>query len=204
MRFGFAYASPLIYDALIWFLYSGRPRRRFRSVIEEIPVGSSVVDLCAGTSMFHDELQYKRVEYTAVDVNPSFVRAFGRKGIRALCIDIRKGNLPRADILVMNSSLYHFIPNVDKVLGEMLAAARRKVIILEAVESFSNSRFSPLERFAKNVITVDGIVPEFHFTAQSFRHSMEAISRSVRFDSVGGGRDMLAVFNCGNYKHENH
>jgi SAM-dependent methyltransferase len=194
MRFGVVYAHPLVYDAMLWLLYRGQPRRRFQRVAAEIPPGSAVLDLCAGTGMLHRELEGKRVEYTAVDVNPRLVAALRSQGIRARCSDVRSTDLPAADVVVMNSSLYHFHPDVDSVVRRMLAAARRKVVILEPVRNVADSGVSWLGRLARLASTVDGVTPEFHFDAASFERAMQAIPGLARIELLPGGRDMLAVF----------
>jgi len=198
MRFGFAYTSPVIYDGFMWLLSRGRSRRRVRRVASEIPRGASVVDLCAGTALLHRELKGKEVSYTALDINPTFVRALQERGIQARCADLRSADIPPADVVVMSSSLYYFFPSVEAMVKKMLAAARKKVVILESVQSLSDSKFQALARIARCAGTVNGVTPQFNFNAETFRRAMEGVSKPVRIESIEGGRDMLAVFEQGN------
>jgi hypothetical protein len=96
--------------------------------------------------------------------------------------------------VVMNSSLYHFHPDTDSVVRRMLAAARRKAVILEPVRNVADSGISWLGRLAKLAGTVDGVTPEFHFDAATFQRAMEAIPGLARIQTLEGDRDTLAVF----------
>lgn len=194
MRFGLVYRAAWIYDMVLWILYRGRPRDRFRHVAEEIPPGSSVLDLCAGTAMLYRELRKRAVQYMAMDINPILVNSLKRKGVHAVCADILKTDLPNADFVIMNSSLYHFWPNIEFIVRKMLASANKMVIILEPIQSTTHSRLFLLSCFAKWASMVDGVTPHFHFTPKTFRETMESIPGLVKIETLENGRDMLAVF----------
>jgi len=194
MRFGLVYRAAWIYDMLLWILYRGRSRDRFCHVAEKIPPGSSVLDLCAGTAMLYRELHNRDVQYTAVDINPIPVNSLKRKGVHAVCADILKAEIPKADFVIMNSSLYHFWPNIEFIVKKMIASARERVIILEPVQNTADSRVSLLGRFAKWASMVDGVMPHFHFTPETFRETMQSIPGLVKIEELENGRDMLAVF----------
>lgn len=193
MKFGFIYSHPLIYNLLIWTLYRGRPRERFRCVAQKIEEGQTVLDLCAGTDMLF-RLLHKRVKsYTAVDINPGFTRALTKKGITTITADITAVTLPVADVVTMNSSLYHFRQELTLVITKMLNAARDKVIILEPVRNISSSENRILRFIARRSTKAEGVVPKHHFSPETFIQTMKKIPGLQSLEMLENKRDMIAI-----------
>ena len=46
----------------------------------------------------------------------------------------------RADVAIIQASLYHFLPAADTIVQRMLTAARQRVIIAEPIRNLSSSR----------------------------------------------------------------
>ncbi len=149
MAVGLIYRSRALYELAMLGLYGRHYPSRYRTVAELIPPRSSVLDLCCGPAVLYERyLRRKSVEYTGLDINETFVDGLKRRGVRAQLWDLREdASLPPADTVVMQASLYHFLPDPLPVLGRMLAAARRQVIVAEPVRNLTSSRlplFGPL------------------------------------------------------------
>src|SRR5262245_17726938 len=115
---------------------------RYRAIAELIPAGASVLDLCCGPGILYQRyLKRKPVSYTGLDINEKFVRHVFRHGGVGKVHNLWSDDpLPQADYVVMQASLYHFLPNAGPIVSRMVAAARAAVIIAEPIRNLSNSR----------------------------------------------------------------
>ena len=52
--------------------------------------------------------------------------------------------LPAADYVIMQASLYQFLPDAQPMVDRMLQAAHRQVILTEPVRNITNSKVAPL------------------------------------------------------------
>src|ERR1044071_6340186 len=127
------YRNTPLYELAMLMLYGRHYPSRYRAIADLIPADSSVVDLCCGPALlFNRYLRQKNVSYTGLDVNAGFIRRLIRNGGSGQVCDLRKdAPLPRADYVMMQASLYHFLPDALPILGRMLQAATRQVIIAE-------------------------------------------------------------------------
>ncbi len=193
MQFGFIYSHPLIYYPILWILYRGKPLERFRCVARKIEDGQTVLDLCAGTDIFFNVLNKRAKSYTAVDINPVFTRAFSKKGITAITANLYTATLPVADVVIMNTALYHFKNDLKPIITKMLNAARSKVIIMEPVHHYSASDNKIIRFFARRSTKVDGIAPEHHFSVETFTNAMNEIPELINLETLDNKKDMIAV-----------
>jgi hypothetical protein len=112
--------------------------------------------------------------------------------VQDLCSD---DPLPQADYVVMQASLYHFLPNAGPIVSRMVAAARSALIIAEPVRNLSNSRLRPLRWFARTVTNPDEGEPPLRFTEETlaalFSHLHLQQSNSFL---IGGRRERVYVF----------
>ncbi len=132
-------------------LYGRHYSARYRSIAALIPDGSSVVDLCCGPGvLYHRYLHRRGVHYTGLDINDGFVAHVHRRGGQAIVWNLRDDQpLPAADFLVLQASLYQFLPDPAPLVRRMLAAASQQVIISEPIRNLSASRIPGLAAFAK-------------------------------------------------------
>ena len=72
---------------------------------------------------------------------PGFVAGLQARGVDTRLIDLTDGVqlLPRADVAIMQASLYHFLPDADEILQRMLGHTKQCVIISEPVRNLSSS-----------------------------------------------------------------
>jgi len=135
------YRSSSLYELAMLALYGRHYGSRYRAIAELVPNGSSVLDLCCGPALlYHRYLRHKSVRYTGLDVNAEFIDRLTRRGASGQVRDLRSEEaLPEADYVIMQASLYHFLPDPSPVMDRMLRAARRQVIVSEPIRNLSSS-----------------------------------------------------------------
>jgi SAM-dependent methyltransferase len=123
-------------------LYGRHYDARMSAVAAQVPPDSAVVELCCGPgTLYARHLQDRVSSYIGLDINPGFVRALKSKGI-----DAREANLsatdeplPNADVVLIQASLYHFLPDAGAIVERMLRAAGDRVIIAEPIRNLASS-----------------------------------------------------------------
>ncbi|HYV03901.1 MAG TPA: methionine biosynthesis protein MetW [Blastocatellia bacterium] len=190
------YRSSSLYELAMLALYGRHYGSRYRAIAELIPDGSTVLDLCCGPAfLYHRYLRPKSVQYTGLDVNEKFIEQLASRGASARKWDLRSNDdLPKADFVVMQASLYHFLPDPSPVVDRMLRAARKQTIIAEPVRNVSsnNSRFLS---FVGKVLTDPGTGNHTQrFTEASldqfFRRYVASVQQSYL---IAGGREKMYV-----------
>jgi SAM-dependent methyltransferase len=119
------YRSAAGYELLMRVLYGRHYAARMRAVADQVPDGASVLELCCGPgTLYLHHLRGRIREYVGVDVNQRFVARLRRRGVDARRLDLAAGDveLPRADVVILQASLYHFLPNAGQIVDRMLAA----------------------------------------------------------------------------------
>jgi SAM-dependent methyltransferase len=137
------YRSASGYELLMRMLYGRHYSDRLRAIAEQVPDGSSVLELCSGPgTLYRRHLRGRVGGYIGLDVNERFVARLQREGVDARRLDLAAdaAPLPPADVVLMQASLYHFLPHPEQILGRMLAAARELVIVSEPIRNLASSR----------------------------------------------------------------
>src|SRR5882724_12614045 len=136
------YRNAFVYEAVMRALYGRGYNDRFHSVAELIAEGSSVLDVCCGPgTLFHRYLKAKGVHYTGLDINRHFVERLSAEGATGLIWNLNEARpLPRAEYVIMQGSLYHFLPEASSVIERMIAAAEKQVLIAEPIQNVTDSR----------------------------------------------------------------
>ena len=171
---------------------------RYRQIAHLIPHGASVLDLCCGPGILYTRhLREKSVAYTGLDFNERFVHRVIRAGALGQVRDLRSDEpLPPADYVVMQASLYHFLPDPLPIFRRMLNAARRAVIIAEPIHNLATSRL-PVLSYLGAVMSNPGS------GAQPNRFDEKSLDDFVRrsFDGsyssalMPGGREKVYILN---------
>ncbi len=196
MAAGLIYRSPALYELAMLGLYGRHYPSRYRSVAELIPPRSSVLDLCCGPAVLYRRyLRQKSVEYTGLDINETFVKGLKRRGVPAELWDLRGDvPLPPADSVVMQASLYHFLPDPLPILGRMLEAARKQVIVAEPVRNLSSSRLPLLGPLARRLTDPGVGGQQYRFTEGALDELMKSLcSEPPEVRLIGGGREKVYV-----------
>ncbi|MCC6809021.1 MAG: hypothetical protein IT381_16455 [Deltaproteobacteria bacterium] len=126
------YWHPLLYRLTLRALYGDALSARFDAVLPLIAAagGDSLLDVCAGDGAIRHRLP-AGMRYVPLDGNLSFVEALRDAGLPAVWLDVRSDPLPRADVVLMMGSLYHFVPEQRWIVEKLRAAAKKRLIIVE-------------------------------------------------------------------------
>src|SRR5262245_3683514 len=141
MATSFVYRNAHVYELVMRLLYGRHYWDRYRAVAELIPAGASVLDVCCGPGTIYERfLRDKSVAYRGLDINPRFVQRLQRRGVVADVWDARQDRpLPIAEYVLLQASLYHFLPHANRLVDRMWQAATRQVIIAEPVRNLATS-----------------------------------------------------------------
>ena len=136
------YKSTSIYELAMLLLYGRHYASRYRAIADLISPGSSVLDLCCGPALLYQRyLRKKSVQYTGLDLNAKFIDRLNRQGGCGKVWDLRSEEpLPAADYVIMQASLYHFLPDPSAIVNRMLKAARKRCIIAEPIRNLATSK----------------------------------------------------------------
>ena len=193
------YKSATLYELAIFALYGRNYASRYREVADLIPGGSSVLDLCCGPArIYRRYLKKKSVVYTGLDMSPRFVSRVKRLGGQAAIWDLRQDRaLPTADYVLMQASLYHFLPDASPIIARMLAAAKKQVIVSETIRNVASSKSRVISALAQ-LLTDPGVGKQPHrFTEQSLDQLFEPyLDRAAKILYVAGGREKVYVLNA--------
>jgi SAM-dependent methyltransferase len=190
------YRHALVYELLMLALYGRHYAARYRTIAGLIPAGSSVLDVCCGPGILYSRyLKAKDVDYTGLDINGRFTARVSRSGGRGIVWDVHAERpLPRADCVVMQASLYQFLPDPAGVVRRMLAAARSQVIIAEPIRNLATSRLKALAAFAGRRTDAGLGARPLRFTAESLAAFFEGLSLTPRQClTIPGGREQVYV-----------
>ena len=181
------------------FLYGRSYKARFQSIAEEIPNDVDVLDVCCGDCALYKQALKDRVSYTGIDINPSFIKNAKKLSIKVLPLDVETDNLPHSDYIVLQASLYQFIPFHKHILDKLLDSASKKVIISEPIRNLSNSR-NPIISFIARYSANPGTGHKMdRFTEKTFRTFFKNNYKEIieKFKFVPGKRELIVVLNTG-------
>ena len=133
-----AYWNATFYNFFVKYVWRKKRNlaKNWSIVSEWIPRGVRVVEVAAGSGEFYEAFLRRKVSsYIGLDINPAFVKAMGRKGIRAVRADALRGPIPLGDTVIMMSALYHFKQDEERLLTKLLKSATRNVILVEPVNN---------------------------------------------------------------------
>ena len=194
MHPGLFYRHPYIYEAGMRLLYGASYLDRLRMVAELVAPGSTVVDVCSGPgALYRHFLKGRGCHYLALDMNPRFLARVTAEGGEGRHADVRSLEmLPSADHVIMQGSLYHFLPDAATIVERMLVAARQTVIICEPVRNLTRSS-SWMVRSLSMWLTDPGTGPAPHrFTPETLVELMKPYP-VLESSAIPGGRDQLVV-----------
>jgi hypothetical protein len=191
------YRHRTAYHLLMRLLYGRHFSARYAAIAAEVPVGSSVVDVCAGDGyLYLNYLRARAVRYQALDISPQLIQWMQRHGIQAQRFDVWQATLPVADIVIMQASLYQFLPDAAPIVEKMLRAARQRVIITEPVRNIASSA-NPILRFVGKRLTRPekggGEYQAHRFDQNSLLALLQPFAAFERSHELPGGREMLIV-----------
>jgi SAM-dependent methyltransferase len=108
------YRSAWGYGLAMRVLYGRYYTARDTAVAALVPVGSSVLELCCGPArLYLRELRSRTSSYVGIDANTGFVERLAKRGVDARVGDVASADLQPADVVLMQASLYHFLPDAQ-------------------------------------------------------------------------------------------
>jgi len=190
------YKSAFLYELLMILLYGRHYAGRYRAIADLIPAHSSVLDLCCGPAvLYHRYLSQKSVRYTGLDLSPAFIENLKRRGVNGQVWDLqREAALPETDYVVMQASLYQFLPNPQPVVDRMLRAARKQVIFAEPIRNITSSKLAPFAFLGRHFTDPGDGQSAHRFTEATLdRFFSRYSSRLSMAFSIPGGREKVIV-----------
>jgi SAM-dependent methyltransferase len=177
-------------------LYGRYYAMRYAAVAMAVLRDASVLELCCGPGLLYLRgLRDRASSYIGLDANAGFVAGLRAQGVDARVADVETAELPRADIVVMQASLYHFLPE-DRALAmieRMRTAARSHVIISEPVQNLASSRIPLVARLAARGTATAGGEQAQRFDEASLQALMARLGPGVLLSSKRFGRDQVCL-----------
>jgi SAM-dependent methyltransferase len=191
------YRSAAGYELLMRLLYGRHYAARMRAVADQVPHGASVLECCCGPgTLYLRYLRGRTSEYVGIDVNQGFVARLRRRGVDARRVDLAAAEveLPRADVVILQASLYHFLPHAERILDRMLAAAGERLIVSEPVRNLASSGVPVIARLGARATDPGVGEHERRFTEESLAALMGRYRELVlKAFPIPGGREMVYV-----------
>ena len=198
MKTSLIYRSPHIYALLMRFLYGKYYKTRLQSLGKEIPDSVKVLDVCCGDCALYTLVLKNRVSYTGIDINPVFIENARELSIKVLPLDIRTNDLPCSDYVLIQASLYQFIPQHKQIVDKLLDSASNKVIISEPVKALASSS-NPIISFIARHSTNPGTGGKINrFTEKTFRIFFRNNYNELieKFKFIAGGKELMVILNA--------
>lgn len=189
------YWHPVFYRLTMRILYGREYDLRLKRIAELIPEGASVLEICCGPAdLYRRDLKLKSCEYSGIDINPAFISSARSKGIVCKLADARIEELAPADYVVMQASLYQFLPDAESMVRKMLNTARVGVIISEPTNNLAQSR-NPILAWLASTMTDPGTGPmPYRFNSNALISLFKKF-RELRSVHDGPGRsELIGVF----------
>jgi len=144
------YWHPFIYHFVMKLIYGRDYENRYKTIVGLIPDGITLFEVCSGDCRIYTHYLCKRdIQYCCGDINQNFINYARRKGIDCRYLDLNEDFVPSADIILMQASLYQFIPNQKIIVDKLLASARKWLILAEPVRNLSTSSSPIIAALAK-------------------------------------------------------
>jgi SAM-dependent methyltransferase len=199
------YRSATGYELVMRVLYGRHYGARMRLVADEVPEGASVLELCCGPGTLYRKVLHGRTgAYIGLDLNDRFVTRLRRLGIDARRVDVAAAEpLPTADVVIMQASLYHFLPRPETIIDRMLAAAGDRVIIAEPVRNLASSTVPIVSAVARRAADPGAGSYGSRFTAGTLRALMSRYGDRITSSfTIPGGREQVYVLTSTGAAHE--
>jgi len=137
------------------------------------------------------------VRYTGLDINRHFTEKLSASGATGIMCDLNEGRpLPRAEYVVIQSSLYHFLPDPSIVIDRMIAASEKQVLIAEPIRNLADSRIFLLAFLARKLTnpgTGDQPNRFIEATLDALMEPYHQRGHALRSQLIAGGREKLYI-----------
>ena len=196
MKTGFTYWHPVIYRSIMHILYGSGFYSRYEAILDLLPEGADVIDVCCGDCYIDRFLAKKNINYLGLDLNSRFIEHALKKGIKARLFNIENSTVPRAEYIIMQGSLYQFMPRYRLIIDKLIFAADKAVIISEPITNVASCKNSMTAYLAMLATRVNGNNFFNRFTKEGlldlFREYNVSLVREIK-----GGKDLIGLFKKG-------
>lgn len=194
-RISLIYRHPMVYKGLIYFLYGKNFNSHYEMIAKWIPDGSEVLDVCCGDATLYSLfLKKKKVIYKGIDINPYFIKSAEKKEIKVDYLNILEEEIPKADYIVVQASLYQFIPNQREIMKKLLSSTRKRFIISEPISNLSQSKWKLIKKLAQISANPGTGDKNCRFIPEEFIKLLLEFEVDEYF-TAPGGRDIVGIFN---------
>ena len=190
------YRNAGLYEAVMVALYGRHYGSRYRAIADLIEAESSVLDLCCGPAVLYRRyLRAKAVRYTGLDVSEPFIEQLKRSNAEGFVWDLTSDRpLPSVDYVVMQASLYQFLPAAEAVVDRMLRAARKQVIVAEPIQNLTSSKSRLIAAFGRRFTDPGDGRSAHRFNEQTLTSFFEPYSPYIRQSFlIPGAREKVYV-----------
>lgn len=188
------YLNRHIYNLAMRLSYGRHYPDRFRKIAELVEKNSSVLDVCCGPCNLFAALAPKNIRYRGLDINEHFVETAKKRGIDARVFDVCRGTLPQGefDYVIMQSSLYQFIPDEKNMVSTLLKATKKYVIIAEPIVNMADRVPSFLAKIVKKLKDPGNGPAHYTFNDGSFTELIRSSKGKIlRCLYVDGGKEKI-------------
>jgi hypothetical protein len=192
------YWHPLLYSAAMKLSYGKKFEERYKALDKHIPAGCNLLELCMGDAYFYLKyLAKKKVNYSCADINPVFVNAAKQKGLRSTLLDASFDEIQPSDFILMQASLYHFIPNQKEVIKKMIAAAGKQIIFSESVDNLSNSSSGLKSYLGEQLSKAKSGQSRIKFTGETLKETFAPFGNRISvWEETPDNREIIIVLNA--------
>ena len=190
------YRSARGYELLMHALYGRHYEARMTAVAAQVPPGAIVLELCCGPgTLYLRHLRRHVGGYIGLDINERFVAQLRSQGVDARHCDLALDReLPHADVVIMQASLYHFLPDASPILERMIAAARDRVIVAEPVRNLASSGLPGVAQLGRKAADPGTGDHAQRFSEESLDRLMAGYgNRILEAFKIPGGREKVFV-----------
>ena len=178
-------------------LYGRHYFARHRAVADLVEPNSSVLELCCGPGkLYRRYLRNKTISYTGLDLNARFIKNLAKTGARGEVCDITTSKpLPESDYVIMQASLYHFLPDVSPILDRMMTAAKKALIMSEPVRNLADARLGLVRSLSARFANVGKRNEVLRFNEASLDDLFARLGYvPARTLFISGGREKVYLF----------
>ena len=189
------YWHPAIYNRLMKLLYGKYFEARYEAIADLIPDGASVTEVCAGDAyLFRNYLRKKNVKYTGLDINPSFVRHAQRNNVPMSEHDLVRDEVPASDYIIIQASLYQFMPEHELIVRKLLASAKNVLLVVEPIRNLASSS-NPIVTFIAKYSANPGKEHKVHrFNKETLMDFFRQFEEFKSAQEMEGGRELVGIF----------
>jgi hypothetical protein len=189
------YWHPWFYRKAMKWAYGEHYKIRYEALQKYIPGNCELLELCMGDAYFYlNYLQKKNIHYKCADINPIFVKAAWNKGLNATQMNIVTDPIPKSDFILMQASLYHFIPNEKKIIDKLLNACNKSVILSENVENLSNSASGLKSWIGTFLSKAKSGQSRIKFTRETLKKALEPYSSHIKvWEETSDNKEVVII-----------